>query len=175
LLLYCFRVTSAHSNYGSFFFDRNSSLTMATGLLCGAGLSQRVALLRKMKKGKRNFTLDCVVEWVEKYENIDGRFCFFEAYACFSPLYQQVGKRLLSIKSVGSIDVECMAKPFKHSILTKDGNAVGDEKGIVLFRAGRISSISIMPAKLSKERCMEESTVTVIYLGNICQDFRLAW
>ncbi len=72
---------------------------------------------------------------MEKYENFDGRFCFFEAYACFSPLYQQVGKHLLSMKSVGSMDVERMAKPFKHSILTKDRNALSDEKGIVLFRA----------------------------------------
>ena len=78
-----------------------------------------------------------MVEWVEKYENIDGRFRFFEAYARFSPLYQQVGKRLLSMKSVGSMDVERMAKPFKHSILTKDRNALSNEKGIVLFRAGQ--------------------------------------
>jgi hypothetical protein len=78
-----------------------------------------------------------VVEWVEKYENIDGRCRFFEAYSRFSPLYQQVGKRLLLMKSVGSMDVECMAKPFKHSILTKDRNALSNEKGIVLFRAGQ--------------------------------------
>jgi hypothetical protein len=113
-----------------------------------------------------------VVGWVEKYENIDGRFCFFEAYACFSPLYQQDGKRLLSMKSIGSMDVDCMAKPFKHSILTKDRNALSNERGVFCSELGRISSISIMPAKLSKERFMEESTVTVIYLGNICQDVR---
>ncbi len=77
------------------------------------------------------------MEWVEKYENIDGRFRFFEAYACFSPLYQQVGKRLILMKSVGSMDVERMAKPFKHSILTKDRNALSNEKEIVLFRAGQ--------------------------------------
>ncbi len=35
------------------------------------------------------------------------------------------------------MDVERMAKPFKHSILTKDRNALSDEKGIVLFRAGQ--------------------------------------
>ncbi len=74
---------------------------------------------------------------MEKYENIDGHFHFFEAYARFSPLYQQVWKRLLSMKSVGSMDVERMAKPFKHSILTKDRNALSDEKGIVLFRTGQ--------------------------------------
>ncbi len=75
---------------------------------------------------------------MEKYENIDGRFCFFEAYACFSPLYQQVGKRLLSMKNIGSMDVECMAKPFKHCLrLTKDKIALSIEKGVVLFRAGQ--------------------------------------
>jgi hypothetical protein len=35
------------------------------------------------------------------------------------------------------MDVECMMKPFKHSILTKDRNALSNEKGIVLFRAGQ--------------------------------------
>ncbi len=89
------------------------------------------------KNRKRKFTLDRVVEWVEKHENIDGRFRFFEAYACFSFLYQQVGKQLLSMKSIGSMDVECMAKPFKHCILTKDRNALSDEKEIVLLRAGQ--------------------------------------
>jgi hypothetical protein len=41
------------------------------------------------------------------------------------------------MKSIGSMNVECMAKPFKHSILTKDRNALSNEKGIVLFRAGK--------------------------------------
>jgi hypothetical protein len=34
----------------------------------------------------REFTIDLVLEWVEKYDTNDGRFCFFEVYACFSPL-----------------------------------------------------------------------------------------
>jgi hypothetical protein len=39
------------------------------------------------KNRKRKFTLDRMVEWAEKYENIDWRFCLLEAYAHFSPLY----------------------------------------------------------------------------------------
>jgi hypothetical protein len=85
----------------------------------------------------RAFKIDRVLEWVEKYENIDGRFCFFEVYACLSPLYQQVGKHLLSMKSIGSMDVERTAKPFKHCMLSKDRNKLSDEKGIVMFRAGQ--------------------------------------
>ncbi len=78
-----------------------------------------------------------MLEWVEKCRNIDGHFHFFEVYACFSPLYQQVGKRLLSMKSVCSMDVECTAKPFKHCILTKDRNRLSYAKGVVMFRAGQ--------------------------------------
>ncbi len=78
-----------------------------------------------------------MLEWVEKYRNIDGCFRFFQVYACFSPLYQQVGKRLLSMKSVGSMDVEHTVKPFKHCILTKDRNRLSDAKGVVMFRAGQ--------------------------------------
>ncbi len=89
------------------------------------------------KKRCREFTIDRELEWVEKYKNIDGRFPFFEVYARFSPLYQQVGKHLLSMKSVGSMDVEHTAKPFKHCILTKDRNRLSDEKGVVMFRAGQ--------------------------------------
>jgi hypothetical protein len=74
---------------------------------------------------------------MEKYENIDGRFHFFEIYACFSPLYQQVGKHLLSMKSVGSMDVERMVKPFKDCIVTNNRNRLSDAKGVVLFRAGQ--------------------------------------
>jgi hypothetical protein len=85
----------------------------------------------------RAFTIDHVLEWVEKYENIDLCFRFFEVYARFSPLCQQVGKRLLSMKSVGSMDVERTAKPFKHCMLSKDRNRLFDEKGIVMFRAGQ--------------------------------------
>jgi hypothetical protein len=35
-----------------YFLDGNSSLTLATCLVCGTGQFQRVALLRKMKTGK---------------------------------------------------------------------------------------------------------------------------
>ena len=51
-----------------------------------------------------------------------------------SSLYQHVGKPLLSMKSVRSIDVECAAKPSNHPIMRKDGNLLSDEKGVLLFR-----------------------------------------
>ncbi len=42
------------------------------------------------------------------------------------------------MKSVGSMDMERTAKPFKHCILTKkDRNRFSDAKGVVMFRAGQ--------------------------------------
>ncbi len=67
---------------------------------------KREAPPEENEKPCRAFTLDHVVEWVEKYENMDERFHFFETYVRFSQLYQQIGKSLLLIKCVGSIDVE---------------------------------------------------------------------
>ncbi len=177
MLLHCFTVTSAHLNYVSLFFGQEFFTHAGNWSGLWNWPIPESATPEENENRKRNFTLDRVVEWVEKYENIDGRFCFFEAYARFSPLYQQVGKRLLLMKSVGSIDVECMAKPFKYSILTKDRNALSDEKGIVLFRAGQnLKHLHHARKAIKGKRFMEESTVTGINLGNICQGFRsLVW
>jgi hypothetical protein len=41
------------------------------------------------------------------------------------------------MKSVGSMDVECTAKPFKHCILTKDRNRLSDGIGVIMFRSGQ--------------------------------------
>jgi hypothetical protein len=49
---------------------------------------------------------------------MDGCFCFFEAYAHFSQMYQETGKPLLSMKCGGLMDVDRTAKPFKHLMLT---------------------------------------------------------
>jgi hypothetical protein len=61
------------------------------------------------------------------------------------------------------MDVERMAKLFKHCILTKDRNALSNEKGIVLFRAGKILMHLHDAHKVIKGKFMEElSTVTMI-------------
>ena len=53
------------------------------------------------------------------------------------PLCQQIMKRLLSMKSIGSMDVKRTDKLFKHCMLSKDKNRLSDEKGIVMYRAGQ--------------------------------------
>jgi hypothetical protein len=82
-----------------------------------------------------NFDLQRVQDWVEKYDGMNGRFHFFQAYMPLSPLYQCVGKPLLSMKASGSMYIERAAKPFKHLILRKDRNSLSDAKGVKLFRS----------------------------------------
>ena len=54
-----------------------------------------------------------------------------------SRLFQMVILPLLSMRTTGSIDVERVAKPFKHNILRKDRNRLSDEKGRILFPAAQ--------------------------------------
>ncbi len=80
-------------------------------------------------------TVAQVKEWVEKHNGVEGRFLFFETFAANSEFYLKVAKPLLSMRTVGSIDVERRIKPIKHSILTKKRNRLLDPKGVALYRA----------------------------------------
>ena len=83
----------------------------------------------------KSFSVEEVKEWVEKQNAIDGRFQFFETFATSSEFYLKVAKPLLSMCTVGSIDVERRIKRIKHNILTKKRNRLQDPKGVVLYRA----------------------------------------
>jgi hypothetical protein len=115
-------------------------------------------LPEESKNRKRKFTLGRMLEWVEKYENIAGHFCFFEAYVHFSPLYEQVGKHLFSMKSWLLAQWMLNAHPSLSNIKSSPRIDINSlmRKGLLCSELGRISSISIMPAKLSRERFMQE-------------------
>ena len=76
-----------------------------------------------------------VRQWIENYDGIEGRLRFFQAYMPLSPLWQRVGRPLMSMRTAGLMDVERVVKPIKHMILTKQRNRLGDDNGVVLFRA----------------------------------------
>ena len=83
----------------------------------------------------KEFTVASVVEWAERHGKIQGRFRFFETFHANSEFYQRIARPLLSMRTIGSIDVERRIKPIKHNILTKKRNCMGDPKGVALFRA----------------------------------------
>ena len=74
--------------------------------------------------------------YLEKTGAHNGRLRFFEAHYPASPFYQHVAKRLLSMRTAGSISVERAAKPMKNYIMTKTRSRLKKEKGDVCLRAG---------------------------------------
>mmetsp|Transcript_28710 Transcript_28710/g.57810 ORF Transcript_28710/g.57810 Transcript_28710/m.57810 type:complete len:112 (-) Transcript_28710:42-377(-) len=49
-------------------------------------------------------------------------------------LKRAASRHLLSMRTVGSMDVERKIKPLKDTILTKDRNLLKDPKGVALYR-----------------------------------------
>ena len=72
--------------------------------------------------------------WIETNDGIQGCFHFFEAFGRKSEFYQWVAKPLLSMRTVGSIDVERRIKPVKNDILSKTCSHHSDSKATVLYR-----------------------------------------
>jgi hypothetical protein len=113
--------------------NRNFNLTLATGPVYGTTQFQRVALLRQTKRGAGSSQLIVCWSGWKSTKILMGAFVSLK----YMLAHQQVGKRLLSMKSVGSMGVEHTVKPFKYCILTKDRNRLSDAKGVVMFRAGQ--------------------------------------
>ena len=74
-------------------------------------------------------TFEMIGAYLEKTGAHDGRLRFFEAHHPASPFYQHVAKRLLSMRTAGSISVERAAKPMKNYIMTKTRSRLKKEKG----------------------------------------------
>ena len=89
----------------------------------------------QLRLNNREFTVADVKEWVEQTGCMKGRFGFFSTYHANSNFYLQIAKPLLSMRTVGSIDVERKIKPIKETILTKKRNRLKDPRGVALFRA----------------------------------------
>ena len=83
----------------------------------------------------KEFTVASVVEWAERHGNIQGRFRFFETFHANSEFYQRIARPLLSMCTVGSIDVERRIKLIKHNILTKKCKCMSNPKSVAIFRA----------------------------------------
>ena len=87
----------------------------------------------QIKANTLEISIDAVSQFFKSTEDVNARFRWFEVYAPNSEFYLKVAKPLLSLRTVGSIDVERSVKPLKNSILTKDRNRLGDSKAIVLM------------------------------------------
>ena len=79
--------------------------------------------------------IEDVTTWVVVTGSMEPRLNWFGTFAANLELFLKVAKPLLSMRTVGSIDVDCKVKPIKHTIMTKKRNRLKDPKGGALFRA----------------------------------------
>jgi hypothetical protein len=104
----------------------------------------------------KQFTVADVAKFVEQSGNIAARFRFFETFAANSEFYLLVAKPLLSLGTVGSIDVERRVKPLKNDIFSKGRNRLSDCRGLAYWR-GRENLKHIMDAKKQLGKSVTES------------------
>ena len=101
-----------------------------------------------LDENTKNITFDDVQEWIEENGCVAGRFRWFKVHARQSLFCQLVAKRLLSMRTVGSIDVERQIKPMKNAVITKDRNRLGTAKATVLYRTSE-NLRHLMKAKIT--------------------------
>ena len=87
----------------------------------------------EVEKRADEIAIEDVFAWVQKHNGLEGRIRFLQTYMSDSRLFQMVILPLLSMRTTGSIDVERVAKPFKHNILRKERNRLSDEKRDAFF------------------------------------------
>ena len=152
LLFYLFVVLNLNTNIINYFSQDFYSHTGQWANMWSGNIPHAVPF-QYLDLNNKEFTIDQVQEWVEKNGCIQGRFRFFETYARNSEFYQKIAQPLLSMRTVGSIDVERLAKPLKHKLLTKERNCLRDDKGIILFCAGQ-NLRQLMKAKMALNKNM---------------------
>ena len=90
----------------------------------------------QIEASSKELTLDAVSKWISSTGRHSARLHFFETYNTASPLYVHCAKKLLSMNTAGSIDVERMAKPLKNAVMAKTRCRAGLKYSEMLLRAG---------------------------------------
>mmetsp|Transcript_12652 Transcript_12652/g.20854 ORF Transcript_12652/g.20854 Transcript_12652/m.20854 type:complete len:495 (-) Transcript_12652:418-1902(-) len=103
-------------------------------------------------------TIDEVITFVEDTRNVMARLEFFNAFASNNLFFIKVARPLLSMRTVGSMDVERKVKFMKEKILTKHRNRLKDPKGVALYRV-RENLNHIMKAKKQLGMKITESVI----------------
>jgi len=82
--------------------------------------------------------IEDVKTWIVGTGSIEARLNWFGTFVTNSEFFLKVAKLLLSMRTVGSIDVERKGKPIKHTIMSKKHNCLKDPKGGAVLGLGKI-------------------------------------
>ena len=95
-------------------------------------------------KNTKAFGVTDVIDWVERHGSMQGRFDFFETFAEHSEFYQKIAKPLLSMHTVGSIDIErmIMIKPINTIYSLRNATASKILRELLFIGRKRISGTS---------------------------------
>ena len=77
-----------------------------------------------------------VSDWVKRTGGHNSKLAWFCAWKPNSLLYQKVAKRLLSLRSTGSMSVERIAKPMKNFVYSKSRRRMDLKRSSMLLRVG---------------------------------------
>ena len=88
---------------------------------------------QQLRTNMEAITIDEVITFVEETKNVMARLEFFNTFAANNLFFIKVARPLLSMRTVGSMDVERKVKPIKEKILTKGRNRIKDKKGAALY------------------------------------------
>eukprot|EP00957_Ditylum_brightwellii_P185246 14106132-Ditylum_brightwellii.AAC.1 len=84
----------------------------------------------QLEKNNSELSIDDVASWVGTKDSIEGCFVWWGTYARDNKFYQDIAKLLLSIGTLGSIDVEQKTKGLKYEILSQKQNKLSDDQAI---------------------------------------------
>ncbi len=136
--------------------NRNFTLTLATGPVYGTTQFQRVALLRQMKRGAGSSQLTVCWSGWKSTKILMGSFIFLKYMLAFLHYINRLG----SIFFQWRVLAQWMwnVQPSLSSIASSPRTEIDSlmKRGLLCSGLGRIPSISIMPAQLSRERCTQE-------------------
>jgi 2-polyprenyl-3-methyl-5-hydroxy-6-metoxy-1,4-benzoquinol methylase len=122
--------------------------------------SQEPVSAEQLEINNKAITIAEVISFMEETKNVTARIEFFNTFGSNNIFYiMMVARPLLSMRTVGSMDVERMVKPIKHTIMTKHRNRrLKDPKGVALFRLSE-NLKHIMKAKKMLDKKITESLI----------------
>ncbi len=138
------------------FLNRNSLPTLATGLLCGTGLFQRMALQRKTKKEKGHSHLPVWRSGLRSMKILMGAFVSLKFMLVSLHFTKKLGNVFFQWRVLAQSMSNAQQSLSSIAFLPRIEINLVKRRGLLYSELGRISSISIMPTLQSRERLMQE-------------------